>query len=196
MDRAPGLIVSFQDAMSDVMSLSAPASACAAMIPPPHDWNRSGMSPAWIDVASLVLKASFSRTVTLILTFGCAAVYASAIAWKSDLPGSPVVMCHQSTVTGAPPPAVEGASLVPTLGASLAAVEAAVVGAVVAAVVGAVVAVVPPQAAATMEIMATAPANRQRVLTMGTSSCTWYTRGAPAMASKVSVRGPPCFGAL
>src|SRR3954466_7866651 len=156
MDRAPGLIVSFQDAMSDVMSLSAPASACAAMIPPPHDWNRSGMSPAWIDVASLVLKASFSRTVTLIFTFGCAAVYASAIAWKSDLPGSPVVMCHQSTVTGAPP-AVDGAALEAVLGAALAGVEAAVVGAAVAAVVGAVVAVLPPHAAATMEIMATAP---------------------------------------
>src|SRR3954453_18983733 len=161
MDRAPGLIVSFQDAMSDVMSLRAPASACAAMIPPPHDWNRSGMSPAWIDVASFVLNASFSRTVMLIFTLGCAAVYASAIAWKADLPGSPVVMCHQSTVTGAPP-AVDGASLVATVGASVAAVLAAVVG----AVVGAVVAAVPPQAAATMEIMATAPASRQRVLTM------------------------------
>src|SRR3954447_26964307 len=140
MDSAPGLIVSFQDAMSDVMSLSAPASACAAMIPPPHDWNRSGMSPAWIDVASLVLNASFSRTVMLIFTFGCAAVYASAIAWKSDLPGSPVVMCRQLMVRGAPPPAVDGAALEAVLGAALAAVEAAVVGAAVAAVVGAVVA--------------------------------------------------------
>jgi hypothetical protein len=40
------------------------------------------------------------------------------------------------------------------------------VGAVVAAVVGALVAAEPPQAAATMEIMATAPASRQRVVTM------------------------------
>src|SRR5204863_269504 len=84
--------------------------------------------------ASFVLNASFSRTVMLIFTLGCAAVYASAIAWKSDLPGSPVVMCHQSTVTGAPP-AVDGASLEAVLGASVAAVVAAVVGAGVGAII-------------------------------------------------------------
>jgi hypothetical protein len=39
--------------------------------------------------------------VILIVTFGWAVVYASAMAWKSALPGSPVVMCHQSIVTGA-----------------------------------------------------------------------------------------------
>src|SRR3954465_10473567 len=118
--------------MSDVMSLRAPASAWAAMIPPPHDWNRSGTSPAWIEVASFVLNASFSRTVMLIFTLGCAAAEGSAIDWKSVLPGSPVVMCHQSTVTASPPPAaVDGASLVAVLGASVGAVLAAELGAVV-----------------------------------------------------------------
>src|SRR3954447_15890150 len=136
---APGLMVLAQDATSAVMSLSSPASACCAMPAPPQDWNRSGTSPDCSWVASLVLNASFSRTVMLILTFGCAAVYASAIAWKSALPTAAVVMCHQSTVTGAPP-AVDGASLVAALGAEVAAVEAAVVGAAVAAVVGALVA--------------------------------------------------------
>jgi len=56
------------------MSLSMPASAWAAMIPPPHDWKRSGAWPDCMVVASLVLKASFSRTVMLILTFGLAAM--------------------------------------------------------------------------------------------------------------------------
>ena len=70
MLRAPALIVSFHEAMSDVMSFSAPASAWDAMIPPPHDWKRSGTCPAWIWVASFVLNASFSRTVILIVTFG------------------------------------------------------------------------------------------------------------------------------
>src|SRR3954454_7347574 len=67
---APGLIVSFHDAMASVMSWSLPASAWAAMVPPPHDWKRSGMSLPCMVVASLDLKASFSRTVMLILTLG------------------------------------------------------------------------------------------------------------------------------
>ncbi len=71
---APGLTVLAQDATSAVMSLSAPASACWAIVAPPQDWNRSGTSPPWIWVASLVLNASFSRTVMLIFTLGCAAV--------------------------------------------------------------------------------------------------------------------------
>src|SRR3954453_24271662 len=85
------------------------------------------------------------------------------MAWKSALPGSPVGMCPQSTVTGSPPPACDGASDVATLGASVAAVLAAALG----ADVGAVVAVEPPQAAARIETAATAPANRLRVVTMG-----------------------------
>jgi len=44
------------------------------MVPPPHDWNRSGGVPDCIAVASFVLNASFSRTVMLIFTFGCAAM--------------------------------------------------------------------------------------------------------------------------
>src|SRR6478672_5449702 len=36
----------------------------------------------------------------LILTLGCSAVYASAMALKSVLPGSPAVICHQSIATG------------------------------------------------------------------------------------------------
>jgi hypothetical protein len=99
-------------------------------------------------------------------------------------------MCHQSTLTAAPPPAVDGASLV--VGASLAAVEAAVVG----AVVGAEVALLPPQAAATMEIMATAPANRQRVVTMGTSSCTGAPRGALQWRRKFRSAGRQVSAAL
>ena len=74
MLMAPGLTVSFQDATSAVMSLSNPASAWAAIVPPPHDWKRSGAWPDCIEVASLVLNASFSRTVMLILTLGCAAM--------------------------------------------------------------------------------------------------------------------------
>ena len=72
MLRAPGLIVSFQDAMSFVMSLSIPASAWAATIPPPHEWKRSGTSPDCIVVCSFDLNASFSRIVILIVTFGWA----------------------------------------------------------------------------------------------------------------------------
>src|SRR5262245_16616161 len=79
------------------------------------------------------------------------------MAWKSALPGSPVVMCHQSTVTG--PAAADGDSA----GAAVGAAVAAVVG----ATDGAVVAVEPPQAAARIETAATAPANRTRVDTMG-----------------------------
>ena len=71
---APALIVSFQGATAAVMSCRAPASAWAAIVPPPQDWNRSGAWPDWIEVASLVLNASFSRTVMLIVTFGWAAV--------------------------------------------------------------------------------------------------------------------------
>ena len=83
------------------------------------------------------------------------------MAWKSALPGSPVVMCHQSTVTGSPA-AADGDSAA-VLGASVAAVDGAVDGAVVGAVVG----LEPPQAAAKIETAATAPAIRQRIDTIG-----------------------------
>ena len=39
------------------------------------------------------------------------------MAWKSGLPGSPVVMCHQSTVTGSAA-AAEGAADAAGLGAT------------------------------------------------------------------------------
>ena len=82
------------------MSLSRPASTCSAMPPPPHDWNRSGRCRPGARSASFGLNASFSRTVILIVTFGCAAVKSSAIFCQSDLPGSLFWMCHQSIVTG------------------------------------------------------------------------------------------------
>jgi hypothetical protein len=88
-------------------------------------------------------------------------MYAFAMFAKSVLPGSPVVMCHQSTVTGAPA-AADGDSPA-VLGASVAAVDGAADG----AADGAVVAVEPPQAAAKIETAATAPAIRQRIDTIG-----------------------------
>src|SRR5262245_55106045 len=45
---------------SAVMSLTRPASTCSRSPPPPHDWNRSGGSPAWRRGAIAVLNASFS----------------------------------------------------------------------------------------------------------------------------------------
>src|SRR5512141_2099496 len=65
-------------------------------------------------VVSLVLKASFSKIVILILTLGCAAIYSLAISCQSVLPGSMVVICHHSTVTCG---AAVGASV--ALGASV-----------------------------------------------------------------------------
>src|SRR6266545_7417893 len=50
-------------------------------------------------VVSLVLKASFSRMVILMVTFGWAAIYSLAISCQSVLPGSMVVICHHSMVT-------------------------------------------------------------------------------------------------
>ena len=83
----PALIVSFQDAMSAVMSLTRPASTCWRRPPPPHVWNRSGTSPCWSSVVSLVLNASFSLTWMSIVTFGWAAVYSSASAFHRLRPG-------------------------------------------------------------------------------------------------------------
>src|SRR6478735_4369535 len=83
----------------------------------------------------------------LIFTLGCAAMYASAIALKSDLPGSPVVMCHQSTVTGSAA-AADGA-------ADPAALGAAALGA--AALAGALLAAPPPEQA--LIVSARTPSN-------------------------------------
>ena len=60
------------------MSLTRPASTCCRRPPPPQVWNRSGTSPCWSRVVSLVLNASFSLTWMSIVTFGWAAVYSSA----------------------------------------------------------------------------------------------------------------------
>ena len=53
-----------------VMSLTRPASTCWRRPPPPQVWNRSGTSPCWSRVVSLVLNASFSLTWMSIVTFG------------------------------------------------------------------------------------------------------------------------------
>ena len=72
----------------------------------------------------MVLKASFSNTVILIFTFGWAVIYSVAIVCQSVLPGSWVVICHHSIVTG--------------LGAAVAVAGTAVAGTAVAGgVVGA-----------------------------------------------------------
>ena len=42
--------------------------------PPPQLWKTSGGSPDWMTVVILVLKASFSRTVISMVTFGCSAI--------------------------------------------------------------------------------------------------------------------------
>src|SRR5512147_1721566 len=69
------------------------------MTPPPQLWKISGGVPPCMTVVSLVLKASFSSIVMLILTLGCLAIYSLAISCQSVLPGSTVVICHHSTVT-------------------------------------------------------------------------------------------------
>src|SRR5262245_8407638 len=91
-----------------------------------------------------------------MVTLGCSAMYASAAFWKSVLPGSPVVMCHQSTVTGSPPAAADaGASDAPP------AVGAASDG---APAEGAALPPPPPHAANTVAAVARRTANRRRVL--------------------------------
>ena len=57
------------------MSWTRRACACSASVPPPQDWKMSGTLPACMVVVSLVLKASFSRTVILMSTFGLSAMY-------------------------------------------------------------------------------------------------------------------------
>ncbi len=56
------------------MSFSKPALACSTIVPPPQLWKMSGGLPDCMTVVSLVLKASFSSTVILMFTFGCAAM--------------------------------------------------------------------------------------------------------------------------
>ena len=60
----------------------------------------SGGSPDCMTVVSLVLKASFSSTWISMVTFGCRAMYSSAIDCQRFLCSSAVEMCHQVTVTG------------------------------------------------------------------------------------------------
>jgi hypothetical protein len=82
-------------------------------------------------------------------------VYASAIPWKTVLPGSPVVMCHHSIVTGSPA-AAEADAGGATLGSG--ATLAAVLG---AAALGWGLALV-PQALAMIATAPIAPAIRFR----------------------------------
>src|SRR5512140_2505785 len=109
-------MVAAQSLTAAVMSWSLLAATCSAMPPPPHDWKRSGMLFEARSALSLSLNAWFSRTVILMVTFGCAATYASAIDWKSGLPMSSVEMCHQLMVTLAAGAAVvaAGAAVVAT----------------------------------------------------------------------------------
>src|SRR5690349_2781164 len=137
------------------MSLTRPASTCWRRPPPPHVWNRSGTSPCWSRVVSLVLNASFSLTWMSILTFGWAAVYSSASFFHRLRPGSLFWMWYQVMVTAS---AAFDASL---LGADVAAADAAVVD----AAVGAVVAALPVQADATRARAARIPTDRRRVNT-------------------------------
>ena len=62
----------------------------------------SGTLPPCMVVVSLALKASFSSTVTLIFTFGCAASYCLTASAQTDFIGSLFWMCHHSIVTGSP----------------------------------------------------------------------------------------------
>ena len=61
-------------AAASVMSCTAPALTWSSSTPPPHDWNRSGTSPAWMFVWIAGLNASLFITVMLIVTFGCSAM--------------------------------------------------------------------------------------------------------------------------
>src|ERR1044071_8271315 len=76
-----------------------PAAILSFITPPPQLWKISGGVPPCRTVANLVLKASFSRMVILILTFGWAAIYSLAMVCQRVLPGSMVVICHHSMVT-------------------------------------------------------------------------------------------------
>src|SRR4029078_1461555 len=115
------------------MSCTTPAATLSRRPPPPHDWNRSGMSPAWMLVWIAALKASFHITVMLIFTFGCNAVYASAMACQSALPGSLFWMCHQSISTLSPLVAATVAGVAALVAAGAAASVAAGAAAFVAA---------------------------------------------------------------
>src|SRR4029078_12112804 len=115
------------------MSCTTPAATLSRRPPPPHDWNRSGMSPAWMLVWIAALKASFSITVMLIFTFGCEAVYASAIACQSAFRRSCFWMCHQSISTLSPLVAATVAGVAALVAAGAAASVAAGAAAFVAA---------------------------------------------------------------
>ena len=60
MPTAASLRSPIHGSTSAVMSRTRPASTCSIRPPPPHDWNRSGGSPACRRGAIAVLNASFS----------------------------------------------------------------------------------------------------------------------------------------
>ena len=128
------------------MSLTRPASTCWRRPPPPQVWNRSGTSPCWSRVVSLVLNASFSLTWMSIVTLGLAAVYSSASSFHRLRPGSLFWMWYQVIVTGSPA-ASDGAALV-----------GACAGAVAGAVDGALDAAPPPEQAANTNVAVAARA--------------------------------------
>ncbi len=88
MPTAASLRSPIHGSTSAEMSRTNPASTCSMRPPPPHDWKRSGGSPACRRGAIAVLNASFSYTVMSIVTFGCSAMYSSATSCQSDSPGS------------------------------------------------------------------------------------------------------------
>src|SRR6185312_14960027 len=84
-------------------SITLPASTCAANSPPPHCWNRSGGLSDRRALGILVFcNSSFWTAVTLMVTFGCAAMKSLATLSQNPLSGSPVPLCHQVSVTGSP----------------------------------------------------------------------------------------------
>lgn len=58
---------------SEVTSFTRPASICCLRTPPPQVTKMSGSFPEAVSAVIFDLNASFSRLVSLILTFGCEA---------------------------------------------------------------------------------------------------------------------------
>src|SRR5690348_6973776 len=126
-----------------VRSCTRPAWAYCASTPPPQLWNRSGGLPDCMEVASLSLKAWFSRMVISIETLGWSLTYWFARFCQLVRASLAVLICHHS-MRVAPVPRVTGpgVSVGTTVGAGVL-VPAAATGAVVAvaAAAGAVVSV-------------------------------------------------------
>src|SRR4051812_124810 len=85
--------------MSEVRSLTSPASTCCFSTPPPQVWKMSGSFPEDVRAVILDLYASFSRVTSLTLTLGFWAMNALAASIHCVLDGSVVEMFHHSTVT-------------------------------------------------------------------------------------------------